>query len=80
MNDTHTSIAAEYDKRLMNQSNDTRMLMGSRMFDASREIVIASLPDGLSRKELRVKLFLRFYGSDFDEETRDKIINHLKSL
>lgn len=79
MNDTHPSIAAEYDKRLMSQSNDTRMLMGSRMFDASREIVIASLPEGLSVKEIRVKLFLRFYGSDFDEKTRAEIINHLKS-
>ena len=80
MNDTHPSIAAEYHERLMSQSNETRLLMGSRMFDACREIVMASMPKDLTERELRVRLFLRFYGSDFDEKTREKIVHHLNSM
>jgi hypothetical protein len=52
------------------------------MFDAARTLVRAGLgdPDGVDRSaEMRVRLFLRTYGSDFDEETRQRIVNRLRA-
>jgi hypothetical protein len=36
--------------------------MGCRMFEAAREMVLASFPSGLSDDERRCKLYERFYG------------------
>lgn len=78
MDDTHPVVKEEYHRRLMQASGETRMIMGSRMFDACREMVLASLPEELSEDEIRVRLFLRFYGNDFNEETREKIVGYLE--
>jgi len=78
MDDTHPLVAAEFRKRLMKLSGETRMVMASRMFDACREIVMASLPKGLTSAEIKVNIFLRFYGNDFDRKQRDAIVNYLK--
>jgi hypothetical protein len=45
------------------------------MFETVREIVLSSLPENLSDKELSRELFLRFYRTDFDESEIEKIIN-----
>jgi hypothetical protein len=62
MNDTSPEIAEMIRQKLMSRSGEERFLMGIRMFDAAREMTLASLPAGLSPQELKRQLFQRLYG------------------
>ncbi len=62
MTDTPPEIAELIRQRLMARSGEERFLMGVQMFNAAREMVLASLPPDLSPEELRRQLFQRFYG------------------
>ena len=66
MNDTSKEIATLMRERLLSRSGSERVLMGSRMFDAAREIVLASFPQGLSVIEQKARLCQRLYGSEVD--------------
>jgi len=68
MNDTSPEIAAIVRERLLARSGAERVLMGSRMFDAARAIVLASFPPGLSEIEIKRNLCERFYGDEVDVE------------
>jgi hypothetical protein len=62
MNDTPPEIAALVREKLLARSGAERLMMGVRMFDAARQIVLASLPKDLPDIELRRRLFQRVYG------------------
>lgn len=62
MTDTSSEIAALVRERLSALSGTERFLMGTRMFDAARAIVLASFPVDLSEAERRERLYERFYG------------------
>jgi hypothetical protein len=62
MTDTSPEIAELVRQRLMARSGEERFLMGVRMFDAARAMVLASLPAGLPPEELNRQLFQRLYG------------------
>ena len=62
MTDTPPEIAELVRQKLMARSGEERFLMGVRMFDAARAMVLASLPAGLSQEELNRQLFQRLYG------------------
>jgi len=62
MTDTSPEIAEMVRQKLMSRSGAERFVMGVRMFDAARVVVLASLPVGLSAKELKRQLFERIYG------------------
>lgn len=62
LTDTPPDIAEMVRTRLMARSNEERFLMGTRMFDAARRMVLASLPPGLSDFERKQLLFERLYG------------------
>jgi len=62
MNDTSPEIAELVRQKLMARSGSERFVMGARMFDAARAVVLASLPTGLSPDELKRQLFQRLYG------------------
>ena len=79
MRDTPPHIEERYHKMLMQRSGAERMLMGARMFETAKQLVLASLPPELPEQEKRVQLFLRFYGPDFSPDKRDEIIQHLRS-
>lgn len=78
MIDTAPEIEALYREKLMSVSNEERFMMGSRMFDAARTMIIASFPPDISESELRQRLFLRIYGDDFDDKTRQMILETIK--
>ncbi|MGA2244759.1 MAG: hypothetical protein ABSH48_07170 [Verrucomicrobiota bacterium] len=59
---TDTERVALVRNKLMARSAEERFLMGVHMFDAARAMVLASLPAGLSRDEIRRQLFQRLYG------------------
>ena len=62
MNDTSPEIAELVRQKLMARSGSERFVMGTRMFDAARTVVVASLPAGLAPDELKRQLFQRVYG------------------
>jgi hypothetical protein len=62
MNDTSPEIAKLVRQKLMARSGSDRFVMGARMFDAARAVVLASLPVGLPPDELKRQLFERIYG------------------
>ena len=61
MNDTSPEIAELVRQKLMARSGSERFVMGTRMFDAARTVVLASLPPGLSPDELKRQLYQRVY-------------------
>lgn len=63
MNDTSPEIAEMVRKRLMERSGAERFLMGTRMFDAARSMILASLPPGLPEADRKRLLFERLYGT-----------------
>jgi hypothetical protein len=62
MNDTPPEIAEMIRQKLMARSGAERLVMGARMFDAARAMVLASLPTGLAPEDLKRQLFQRLYG------------------
>jgi hypothetical protein len=62
MTDTTPEIVEIVRQKLMSRSGEERFLMGVQMFEAAREMALASLPAGLSSEELKRQLFQRLYG------------------
>ena len=80
MNDTSPKITAYYDRMIMERSPQDRLRMGCSMFDTAKEIVRSSILEAdphISAPELKKKIFLRFYGQDFEAEQKIKIIEAL---
>lgn len=62
MDDTAPEVGELMAAMLMRRSGEERFIMGALMFDAARELVIASLPQDLPPPELKCRLFERMYG------------------
>jgi len=62
MTDTPPEIAELVRQKIMARSGEERFMMGVNSFEAAREIVLASLPKGLSQEELKRQLYQRIYG------------------
>jgi hypothetical protein len=62
MTDTRPEAAEIVRSRLMALSGAERFLMGVRMCEAARRMVLASLPTGLTATERRQRLYERFQG------------------
>lgn len=77
MNDTHPKIAELVRSRLMERSGAERVLMGSRMFDVAKAMVLASFPEGLTDIEIKARLCERLYGDEIDVSA---FLQHLRSL
>lgn len=77
MNDTSTWAKKIQDKLFAELSGEERLLMGLEMFETARKIVLSSFSPNLLENEIRKRLFLRFYGSDFSEEEKEKILANL---
>lgn len=62
MNDTTPEVAERVREMMMSRSGEERFIMGALMFDAARELIIASLPENLPASEFKQELFKRIYG------------------
>jgi hypothetical protein len=60
--DTSPEFAAIVRDRIMKLSGAERFVIGARMFESARAIVLASLPKDISEPERRRLLYERFYG------------------
>jgi hypothetical protein len=77
MNDTPREVDERYRAMLMQRTGEERLIMGCAMRDTARAFVEASLREQdpqVTAATIRKGLFLRFYGHEFDEPTRDKIL------
>jgi hypothetical protein len=73
-------MAALQRRLLMERSAEERLEMGCAMFDTARALMRAGLgipPGAHLSPDMRVRLFLRTYGRDFDAATAARIIAHL---
>lgn len=77
MNDTPRVIAELVRAKLLARSGAERVLMGSRMFETARAMVLASFPRGLSEIEIKRRLCERFYGDEVDV---DGFVEHLRVI
>jgi len=68
MNDTPDQVNHLFHTMTMARSGEERMVMSCSMFDAARKMASASLSH-LPEEQIKVELFKRFYGSDFDGVT-----------
>jgi hypothetical protein len=62
MNDTSPEVEKMVRELMMLRSGEERFVMGALMFDAARELIIASLPQNLPPTEFKRRLFKRIYG------------------
>lgn len=53
---------------------EERIEIACAMFDSYCSKIMSSLPKNLSETEKKQQLFLRLYGNDFDDETKNKIL------
>jgi hypothetical protein len=60
--DTSPEIAAAVRDRIMKFSGAERFIIGARMFESARAVVLASLPKNISETERKRILFERLYG------------------
>jgi hypothetical protein len=71
MNDTSPEIDQKMYEMMMARSDAERLIMGALMFDAVREMVLASLPKDLPEEELKRQLFERIYGQPLEDFLTD---------
>lgn len=77
MNDTAPDVDERFRAMLMARTGEERLIMGCAMRDSARLIVEASLRANdphATVGTIRQGLFLRFYGHEFDDPTRAKIL------
>ncbi len=81
LSDTSPEMKKQYYALLMQRSGEERLKMGCAMCDVAKAVVRSSILNenpGLTQGELKEKIFLRFYGLDFSESQKQKIIAGLK--
>jgi hypothetical protein len=77
--DTPAGVADLYRTLLMQRSGSDRLIMGCGMFDTSRALIRARA--GIQTgTDMKIYLFKRTYGRDFDNETAERIIGHWRNL
>ena len=79
MRDTPLKVEARFRELLLNLTPGQRLAMACRMFGTAKALVRAGLLNEkrMSPVEIRVYLFLRFYGQDLGDSEREKILKRL---
>jgi len=77
MFDTHPEIAVRYRELMMRKTGQERLLMGCSMYDTAKQIVLSAVRNrqpGITDAEIKREIFLRFYGPEFSQADRDKLL------
>ena len=80
MKDTSEEFEVIFRNMIMKRSPEERLLMGSSMFDTAKQIVRSSIMEQYPKilpKEMKERIFLRFYGMEFSEIDKKKIVKGL---
>jgi hypothetical protein len=81
MNDTSPAMNALWVEMWGKVPPAERLRMGCEMFSTAKELAMAGIRKELGRddpKEIRRRLFLRFYGTDFTKEESERILRHFE--
>lgn len=81
LNDTPPDVRAAFMALLMQRSDGERAIMAFEMFDLARALMTANIRahrPGITESELRVQLFERTYGGDFEESERTRIARRIR--
>lgn len=68
MNDTSKEMNAIHVRMMLNLTPDERIGYAAEMFMAAREMIFASLPEGLSEKERIKRYYKQMYGEPLPED------------
>jgi len=68
MNDTSPEIEKLHRQMVMRLTPQERIEIACEMFAAARDVIIASLPKDLSRREFKRQLYYRTYGEPLPED------------
>jgi hypothetical protein len=80
MLDTHPDIAIRFRELIMRKSGEQRLLMGCSMYDTAKKIVRSAIYNSqpeIKDAEIKREIFLRFYGQEFSEADREKLLSAL---
>jgi hypothetical protein len=80
MSDTHPDVAVRYRDLMMSKTGQQRLLMGCSMYDTAKQIVRSAIYNsrpGITDKDLKKEIFLRFYGQEFSPSEREKFLSAL---
>lgn len=78
MTDTSLRMNRKMLEMIRCRSGEERLKMGADMFDMAKKIVLASKTGHpCNDPETRSYLFLRFYGSEFIGERKERILRYL---
>ena len=83
MKDTTPEVDARYGDMLRQRSGEERLMMGCAMRETARALVEASIREQdpqATPETVRKGLFLRFYGHEFDADSREKILAAIESV
>jgi hypothetical protein len=64
MNDTPPEVEKLYREMIMSRTPEERMQMAFSMMATGRQLILSSLPEGLSEAEKRRQLFERMYADE----------------
>jgi hypothetical protein len=81
VNDTPPDVGAAFTALFMQRSESERVMMAFEMFDMARALMTADIRrhhPGISETELRVQIFERMYGREFDPADRTRIASRLR--
>lgn len=80
MKDTSTEAERRFQALVMSLSPAERLAMACRMFATAKTLVESGIRHAcgeLEARDLRRKVFLRFYAGDFSQAEEDKILSRL---
>ncbi len=80
MKDTSEMVVKHFQNMIMKRSPIERLLMGCSMFDTAKQIVQTAIMNQhpkICPNEMKKEIFLRFYGTEFNEHQIKKILKIL---
>ena len=80
MNDTLQRMAARYEEMIMARLPEERLRMGCSMFDTAKQIAKSAIfarKQRTSPAEVKKEIFIRFYGQEFNEIQKQKVLSGL---
>ena len=68
MKNTTPEITGKQFELMMKKTPNERIALACEMFTASRELFLNSLPDNLSEREIKERLYFRTYGEHLPDD------------
>ncbi len=76
MKDTNEKVQTIYFQMFKEKTLSEKAMIGFSMYETSRKIILSTIKD---KHNWQTEFFLKFYGNDFDEKTKTKILNAINN-